>query len=90
VLGAFYWWTHSSNQAGPRRTPVVPVQVEAAVQRDMPVVKDTIGTVVSPTTVSVIARVQGELTKLYFKEGQTVKKGDLLFEIGPASLSGGA
>jgi multidrug efflux system membrane fusion protein len=83
VLGAFYWWTHSSNQAGPRRTPVVPVQVEAAVQRDMPVVKDTIGTVVSPTTVSVIARVQGELTKLYFKEGQTVKKGDLLFEIDP-------
>ena len=83
VLAAFYWWTHSGNQAGPRRTPMVPVQVEAAVQRDMPVVKDTIGTVVSPTTVSVIARVQGELTKLYFKEGQMVKKGDLLFEIDP-------
>ena len=83
VLAAFYWWTHSGNQAGSRRTPVVPVQVEAAVRRDMPMVKDTIGTVVSPTTVSVIARVQGELTKLYFKEGQTVKKGDLLFEIDP-------
>ena len=62
---------------------MVPVQVEPAVQRDMPVVKDTIGTVVSPTTVSVIARVQGELTRLYFKEGQMVKKGDLLFEIDP-------
>jgi membrane fusion protein, multidrug efflux system len=83
VLAAFYWWTHSGNQGGPRRIPVVPVQVEAAVQRDMPVVKDTIGTVVSPTTVSVIARVQGELTKIYFKEGQMVKKGDLLFEIDP-------
>lgn len=83
VLAAFYWWTHSGNQAGPRRTPVVPVQVAAAVQRDMPVVKDTIGTVVSPTTVSVIPRVQGELTKIYFKEGDTVKKGALLFEIDP-------
>ena len=83
VLAAFYWWTHSGNQAGPRRTPVVPVQVEAAVQRDMPVVKDTIGTVVSPTTVSVIPRVQGEITKIYFKEGQMVRKGDLLFEIDP-------
>ena len=27
VLAAFYWWTHSGNQAGPRRTPIVPVQV---------------------------------------------------------------
>src|ERR1700733_12926778 len=25
VLAAFYWWTHSGNQAGPRRTPIVPV-----------------------------------------------------------------
>jgi multidrug efflux system membrane fusion protein len=83
VLAAFYFWTHSGNQAGPRRTPMVPVQVAAAMQRDMPVVKDTIGTVVSPTTVSVIPRVQGEITKIYFKEGQTVKKGDLLFEIDP-------
>jgi multidrug efflux system membrane fusion protein len=83
VLAAFYWWTHSGNQAGPRRAQMVPVQVEAAVRRDMPVVKDTIGTVVSPTTVSVIARVQGQLTKIYFKEGQMVRKGDLLFEIDP-------
>src|SRR5580704_8460574 len=83
VLGAFYWWTHSGNQAGPRRAQIVPVQVAAAVKRDMPVVKDTIGTVVSPITVSVIARVQGQLTKIYFKEGQTVKAGALLFEIDP-------
>lgn len=83
VLAGFYWWTHSGDQTARRRTPAVPVQVEAAAQRDMPVVKDTIGTVVSPTTVSVIARVQGEITKIYFKEGQMVKRGDPLFEIDP-------
>ncbi len=83
VLAAFYWWTHSGNQAGPRRTPVVPVQVVAAQQRDMAVVKDTIGTVMSPTTVSVIPRVQGQLTRIYFREGQMVKTGDLLFQIDP-------
>ena len=83
VLAGFYWWTHSGTQTAGRRTPVVPVQVAAAQQRDMAVVKDTIGTVVSPTTVSVIPRVQGQLTKIYFKEGQTVKTGDLLFEIDP-------
>ena len=83
VLAGFYWWTHSGNQTAARRTPVVPVQVASAQQRDMAVVKDTIGTVVSPTTVSVIPRVQGQLTKIYFKEGQMVKAGDLLFEIDP-------
>ena len=50
---------------------------------DMPVVKDALGTVVANTTVSVTARVQGQLTKEYFKEGQMVKAGDLLFEIDP-------
>ena len=52
-------------------------------QMDMPVVKDALGTVVANTTVSVTARVQGQLTKAYFKEGQMVKAGDLLFEIDP-------
>ncbi len=49
----------------------------------MPVVERTIGTVVANSTVSVNARVQGQLTKAYFKEGQMVKTGDLLFQIDP-------
>ena len=47
-----------------------------------------IGTVVANSTVSVTARVQGQLTKAFFKEGQMVKTGDLLFQIDPAPLSG--
>ena len=83
VLLAFYLWSHSGNDAGARRTPAVPVTVAAARQLDMPVVKDALGTVMANTTVSVTARVQGQLTKAYFKEGQMVKTGDLLFEIDP-------
>ena len=83
VLGGFYYWTHSGNNA-PRRGPIVaPVRVANVVQRDMEVVEHTIGTVVANSTVSVTARVQGQLTKAYFKEGQLVKEGDLLFEIDP-------
>ncbi|HEY4193560.1 MAG TPA: biotin/lipoyl-binding protein, partial [Mesorhizobium sp.] len=78
VLGGFYYWSHSGN-GGPRRGPIVaPVRVANAVQRDMEVVEHTIGTVVANSTVSVTARVQGQLTKAYFKEGQIVKEGDLL------------
>jgi multidrug efflux system membrane fusion protein len=83
VIGGFYWWTHSGSESGQRRNPTVPVQAGPVVQRDMPVVKNTIGTVVANATVSVTARVQGQLTRAYFSEGQMVKAGDLLFQIDP-------
>ena len=82
VLGAYYYWSHGGD-AGPRRAPPVPVTVAAARKMDMPVVKDALGMVMANTSVSVTARVQGQLTKAYFKEGQMVKTGDLLFEIDP-------
>jgi multidrug efflux system membrane fusion protein len=49
----------------------------------MAVVEHTIGTVVANATVAVTARVQGQLVSAHFREGQLVKKGDLLFEIDP-------
>ncbi len=39
------------------------------------------GTVESSSTAELMANVQGKITKAYFKEGDTIKKGDLLFEI---------
>ncbi len=84
VLGGYYYWSHGNT--APTRRPVgaAPVRVAAVVIRDMPVVEHTIGTVVANSTVSVTARVQGQLTKAFFKEGQMVKEGDLLFQIDPA------
>jgi membrane fusion protein, multidrug efflux system len=61
----------------------VPVAVATAVQQDMPVYLTGLGSVTAYNTVSVKSRVDGELVQVNFKEGQQVKKGDLLVLIDP-------
>ncbi len=60
-----------------------PVTVSIALKKDVPVVLKAIGTVEPYNTVSVRARVAGEITRIAFKEGQDVSQGDLLFNIDP-------
>ncbi len=60
-----------------------PVTVSKAVQNDVPVQIKAIGKVQAYSTVVVKAQVAGELLSVHFKEGQDVKKGDLLFTIDP-------
>jgi membrane fusion protein, multidrug efflux system len=67
---------------GPARE-AVPVSVGTAARRDVPVEVRAIGHVDPYSTVSVKARVAGEVTKVGFREGQDVRKGDLLFQIDP-------
>jgi multidrug efflux system membrane fusion protein len=64
--------------AGP---PPVPVLVAKAVQRDIPVEIDEIGTVEAYATVAVRAQVGGVLEKVSFREGQDVRAGDVLFQL---------
>jgi multidrug efflux system membrane fusion protein len=59
----------------------VPVLVAKATQRDVPVEVQVIGNVEAYSTISVKAQIGGELTSVYFREGDFVKKGDLLFTI---------
>jgi multidrug efflux system membrane fusion protein len=61
----------------------VPVTVAVASQKDVPVEIQVIGNVEAYSTISVKAQVGGELTKVYFHEGDYVKKGDPLFTIDP-------
>lgn len=64
--------------------PPAPVLVAKVVQKDMPVLRKGIGHVESIVTVEVRARVAGELMEAPVKEGEAVKKDDLLFQIDPA------
>jgi len=66
---------------GKKGDQVVPVLVARAVQRTVPVEIEIIGNVEAYSTIGVKAQVGGELVKVYFQEGDTVKKGDLLFNI---------
>ena len=59
----------------------VPVLAEAVATRDVPVYLRGLGSVSAFNTVTVKARVDGQITKINFREGQEVKQGDLLVEI---------
>jgi membrane fusion protein, multidrug efflux system len=61
----------------------VPVNVGEAITKDIPFELRAIGNVESMATVGIKAQVGGELISVDFKEGQDVKKGDLLFSIQP-------
>ena len=57
--------------------------VATVMQKDVPVNIDVIGNVEAYSTISVKAQVGGQLTKVYFQEGDYVKKDDALFTIDP-------
>jgi len=61
----------------------VPVRVATVSQGDFPVELKALGTVTAYNTVNIRSRVDGELVKLLFKDGQQVKAGDLLAVIDP-------
>jgi len=61
----------------------VPVRVATVNQGDFPVELKALGTVTAYNTVNIRSRVDGELVKLLFKDGQQVKAGDLLAVIDP-------
>jgi membrane fusion protein, multidrug efflux system len=67
--------------------PLPPVRVATATTRDVAVTVRTIGTVLANSVVTVRSQVDGPLLSAMFKEGQMVKKGDLLFRIDPAPFA---
>jgi membrane fusion protein (multidrug efflux system) len=67
----------------PPPPPPIPVQVSAVASRDVPVMAEFTGEVRGAEDVQVMARVAGFLQEQAYREGELVKKGDLLFVIDP-------
>jgi membrane fusion protein, multidrug efflux system len=80
------WRVVVHNQAGTaaRSAPTaIAVDTAAVTHADVPIYLSGLGTVQAFYTVTVTARVDGELQRIAFTEGQTVRKGDLLAQIDP-------
>jgi multidrug efflux system membrane fusion protein len=75
---------HKPADAASRNTPqAIAVDMAAVGHTDVPIYLQGLGTVQAFYTVTVTARVDGEIQKIGFTEGQTVHKGDLLAQIDP-------
>jgi multidrug efflux system membrane fusion protein len=77
------WWIFGAGSTKPKHVIKPPVIVAKAVQQPVVMYEHTIGTVVANATVQVTSRVEGQLVSAAFKEGDFVRKGDVLFQLDP-------
>jgi len=82
------WVSRKPAQAqGPAGTrTAVAVETAVAARRDVPLYLEGLGNVQAFYTAKITARVDGELQRIGFVEGQLVKKGDLLAQIDPRPM----
>jgi multidrug efflux system membrane fusion protein len=73
----------SKPKAKPAGPQPIPVAIAPVTVGNLDVYLDALGTVTPVYTVTVVSRVAGEITQIHFKEGQIVKKNDLLAVIDP-------
>ncbi|HEY4170547.1 MAG TPA: efflux RND transporter periplasmic adaptor subunit [Reyranella sp.] len=85
--GYFGWHAWQKHEAAAKTAakppPAVPVTVADVRKGDFPVHLNGLGTVQPFDTVLVRSRVDGEVVRVGFKQGQMVKEGDMLVEIDP-------
>lgn len=72
-----------AGQGNAKPGAAAPVTAGSVVKKDVPVIIPGIGNVRAFSTVSVKPRVSGQIAEIHYKEGQFVKKGDLLVTIDP-------
>ncbi len=75
--------TETGRKPGRPANAAIPVAAKDATQGDFPIFLSGLGSVTALHTVTVRSRVDGELVRIHFKEGQMVREGELLAEIDP-------
>jgi multidrug efflux system membrane fusion protein len=85
LAGAIAAYVRQDRRQAPAMPPpaAIPVILTQVQQRDVPIVLTGLGTVTALNTVTVRSQVTGQLISVDFREGQAVKKGDLLAQIDP-------
>jgi len=85
AAGAVFFIHRARLEAAPAPTapPPVPVVGGMVTSHDVPIYLRGVGTVIAYNTVIVRSQIQGQITKMAFTEGQSVKAGDLLAQIDP-------
>src|SRR5262249_11096150 len=92
LIAAYTGWqglegrpSHGRTQAGPQgEANRVPVHTALVGRKSFPVVLNGLGTVQPLNIVTVRSRVDGQIEKIAFEEGQMVREGDLLVQIDAA------
>jgi len=89
VAAAAVWWHRSGadvpQAAAQTASPAIPVTAGTVAIEDVPVFLHGIGTVQAYNSVAIKSRVDGQIVRVDFKEGQDVREGDPLFQIDPRS-----
>ncbi|MDE2362947.1 MAG: biotin/lipoyl-binding protein [Hyphomicrobiales bacterium] len=83
-VGAYAWRSRHQAEAGKQAQnarPAAPVSVATIVTGTFPVDIQSIGSVQALNTVAIRSRVDGQIEKIFFKEGQMAKAGDLLVQL---------
>ena len=81
VIGTFA--PSAEAQSPPPSSPGIPVTAGVVATADVPVFLNAIGTVQAFNMVTIKSRVDGQIVKIAFAEGQDVKAGDPLIQIDP-------
>ncbi len=89
--GLATWWlversTHADTAPTPAGSPAVQATLSRVLAQPVPIYKTGVGTVTATQSVTVRARIDGQLDRVAFVEGEDVKAGQLLAQIDPRTL----
>ncbi len=77
-------WRHDKPAKAAAVPPPTPVTITQAALQDVPIYYEALGTVQALNTVAIRAQVNGQIVSVDFRQGQEVRKGDVLAQIDPA------